>query len=89
MLGRKHPHEAEVHTIGVDPAAQRGGIGGRLLSRVAELGAGGAPFLEVRTDNQPAITLYESVGFDRRSRRRYYHAERRRRLYDGAPEDRP
>lgn len=67
--------EAEVHTIGVDPAWQGHGIGRRLLDRL--LGAaddlGATVFLEVRTDNDPARTLYESCGFTVvGTRRRYY-----------------
>ncbi|ANY10092.1 ribosomal-protein-alanine acetyltransferase [Pseudonocardia sp. HH130630-07] len=68
--------EAEVHTIGVDPAWQRHGIGrallGRLLDAADELRA--TVFLEVRTDNTPARTLYEAHGFTVVGlRRRYYH----------------
>lgn len=67
--------EAEVHTIGVDPAWQRHGIGrallGRLLDAADQLRA--TVFLEVRTDNEPARTLYESHGFEIVGlRKRYY-----------------
>jgi ribosomal-protein-alanine N-acetyltransferase len=73
-LGRKPPYEYEIHTIGVDPAYQGRGIGRRLLDDVLER-ADGTVFLEVRTDNTPAITLYESVGFVNIGlRKRYYRA---------------
>ena len=73
--GRKPPYEYEIHTIGVDPAYQGQGIGRRLLSELLEYAAGGAVFLEVRTDNEAAIALYESVGFVNVGlRRRYYRA---------------
>ncbi|WP_305092322.1 ribosomal protein S18-alanine N-acetyltransferase [Prescottella sp. R16] len=75
LLGTSITPESEVHTIGVDPAAQRGGIGGALLDellRVAD-GWGGPVFLEVRTDNTPAIALYEREGFEIvGTRKRYY-----------------
>ncbi|MCV7282010.1 ribosomal protein S18-alanine N-acetyltransferase [Mycolicibacterium flavescens] len=72
-LGRKKPYEYEIHTIGVDPAYQGRGIGKRMLTDLLEPVGDGAVFLEVRTDNVPAIKLYESFGFVNVGlRRRYY-----------------
>lgn len=72
-LGRTPPYEYEVHTIGVDPAHQGRGIGRRLLAELLRFADGGAVYLEVRTDNEAAIGLYSSVGFEQISlRRRYY-----------------
>ena len=73
LTGR--PPEAEVHTIGVDPDHQRRGVGRalllRLLSRADEQRA--TTFLEVRTDNEPAIEMYRAHGFEIVGlRRRYY-----------------
>jgi ribosomal-protein-alanine N-acetyltransferase len=74
-LGRKKPYEYEIHTIGVDAAYQGKGIGRQLLTALLEYANGGTIFLEVRTDNDAAISLYESVGFVRVGmRRRYYRA---------------
>jgi [ribosomal protein S18]-alanine N-acetyltransferase len=74
-LGRKRPYEYEIHTVGVDAAYQAQGIGRQLLAELLEYANGGTVFLEVRTDNEPAITLYESAGFVRVGlRRRYYRA---------------
>ena len=74
-LGRIRPFEYEIHTIGVDPVYQGQGIGRRLVSQILELASGSAVFLEVRTDNVPAISLYESFGFVNVGlRRRYYRA---------------
>jgi ribosomal-protein-alanine N-acetyltransferase len=74
-LGRKRPYEYEIHTVGVDAAYQGQGIGRQLLTELLEYANGGMVFLEVRTDNEPAIALYESVGFVRVGlRRRYYRA---------------
>jgi ribosomal-protein-alanine N-acetyltransferase len=67
--------EAEVHTIGVDPGWQRHGIGRALLARLLEAAdeLGATVFLEVRTDNEPARTLYEAHGFGIVGlRKRYY-----------------
>jgi [ribosomal protein S18]-alanine N-acetyltransferase len=67
--------EAEVHTIGVDPAHQGKGIGRALLRALLEVAdaAGATVFLEVRTDNAPAHALYASEGFAVVGlRRRYY-----------------
>ena len=65
--------EAEVHTIGVRPAAQGSGLGRKLLRQLLSAAADRRILLEVRTDNAVAIGLYESEGFVRLGvRRRYY-----------------
>jgi [ribosomal protein S18]-alanine N-acetyltransferase len=72
-LGRRPPFEYEVHTIGVEPAYQGLGIGRRLLDDLLAFADGSVVYLEVRTDNTAAISLYESVGFVRMGvRKRYY-----------------
>ena len=74
-LGRKRPYEYEIHTIGVDSAYQGQGIGRRMMNDLLEYASGGTVFLEVRTDNEAAIALYESLGFvNVGMRRRYYRA---------------
>ncbi|MBT0767895.1 ribosomal protein S18-alanine N-acetyltransferase [Kineosporia sp. J2-2] len=68
--------EADVQTVAVAPAAQGQGVGRRLLD--ALIGAAHerratSLLLEVRADNEPAIGLYGSRGFERIAiRRRYY-----------------
>ncbi|SOJ53568.1 N-alpha-acetyltransferase RimI [Mycobacterium simulans] len=72
-LGRTPPFEYEVHTIGVDAEYQGQGIGRRLLTELLDFADGGAVFLEVRTDNEAAIALYRSMGFEQIGlRKRYY-----------------
>ncbi|WP_329405084.1 ribosomal protein S18-alanine N-acetyltransferase [Nocardia vinacea] len=76
LLGDAEHPEAEVHTIGVDPGCHRGGVGTMLLEALlAEAGKRGGPvFLEVRTDNAPAIALYAKHGFHIIGlRKNYYH----------------
>jgi ribosomal-protein-alanine N-acetyltransferase len=74
-LGRKKPYEYEIHTIGVDTAYQGQGIGRRMMTDLLDYAADGTVFLEVRTDNEAAIALYESLGFVNVGlRRRYYRA---------------
>ena len=67
--------ESEVHTIGVDPAMHRQGIGGLLLDALLAFADehGGAVFLEVRTDNVAAIELYRREGFDIVATRKGYY----------------
>lgn len=72
-LGRKPPYEYEIHTIGVDPDVQGQGIGRAILDRLLDVAAGGMVFLEVRTDNQAAISLYESAGFVTIGKRKRYY----------------
>jgi ribosomal-protein-alanine N-acetyltransferase len=73
-LGRVRPFEYEIHTIGVDPAYQGHGIGRAMMTRLLD-DVDGAVFLEVRTDNEPAMALYRSLGFVTVGvRRRYYRA---------------
>ncbi|MDQ3904168.1 MAG: ribosomal protein S18-alanine N-acetyltransferase [Actinomycetota bacterium] len=65
--------QAEVHTLAVDPTHHRRGIGRALLRAVLERAQGATVFLEVRTDNESAIKLYRSEGFEViGTRRRYY-----------------
>lgn len=68
----------EVHllNIGVDRAAQRQGLGTRLLRHALANGwrAGGRSlFLEVRPSNTPAISMYARFGFAEVGRRRSYY----------------
>ena len=74
-LGRTPPFEYEIHTIGVDPQYQGRGIGRAMMTELLEYaGPDAVVFLEVRTDNEPAKALYESLGFVRIGlRKRYYH----------------
>ncbi|MGA9871008.1 MAG: ribosomal protein S18-alanine N-acetyltransferase [Rhodococcus sp. (in: high G+C Gram-positive bacteria)] len=75
LLGRGASAESEVHTIGVDPAAHRRGIGGALLDALLAAADrhGGPIFLEVRTDNTAAIELYSREGFVIVGTRRNYY----------------
>jgi ribosomal-protein-alanine N-acetyltransferase len=75
VVGTPPDAETSVHTIGVDPDWQGRGVGTALLRTLLDIADGlSAPvFLEVRTDNEPAIRLYEAHGFVRLGlRRRYY-----------------
>jgi ribosomal-protein-alanine N-acetyltransferase len=65
--------EAEIHTLAVDPAHHRRGVGRALLRAVLDHAVGATVFLEVRTDNESAIYLYRSEGFDVIGIRRGYY----------------
>lgn len=75
QLGPKNDPEFEIHTIGVDPRAQRRGVARMLMDNfccVAD--RTGAPiFLEVRTDNEPAIAMYRAYGFENLGLRKNYY----------------
>ncbi|MFC0439302.1 ribosomal protein S18-alanine N-acetyltransferase [Kutzneria buriramensis] len=73
--GRAPDFEGSVQTIAVDSDWQGRGVGRALfealLARADEVAA--PVFLEVRTDNERAIALYRSHGFEQLGlRRRYY-----------------
>ncbi|AZA12033.1 ribosomal protein S18-alanine N-acetyltransferase [Corynebacterium gerontici] len=74
-MGPATDPEFEIHTIGVDPKMQRRGFARVLMEHLcAEADRFAGPiFLEVRTDNVPAINLYERFGFQTIGvRKRYY-----------------
>lgn len=75
-LGRTPPFEHEIHTIGVDPAYQRHGIGRGMMDRLLDFaGRDSVVYLEVRTDNEAALALYRSAGFVSVGlRKRYYRS---------------
>ncbi|MDV6013071.1 ribosomal protein S18-alanine N-acetyltransferase [Haloechinothrix sp. LS1_15] len=65
LARRRGTYEGQVHTIGVAPDAQRRGVGRALLERLlGHADEVDAPvYLEVRTDNHAAISLYTTMGF--------------------------
>ncbi|MPY76976.1 MAG: ribosomal-protein-alanine N-acetyltransferase [Actinophytocola sp.] len=75
ILGTRGNYDTEVHTIGVVPQWQGYGIGAALITGLlAKADALDAPvFLEVRTDNDAAIALYEKNGFVRMGVRKGYY----------------
>lgn len=78
VLARMADDEAEVLTLAVAAAAQRQGIGRRLLATaMAEARSRGARsiVLEVAVNNAPARALYEAAGFAEVGRRRHYYAD--------------
>ncbi len=60
--------------VAVAPEQRRRGVARRLIGKLIEEGGGSLPFtLEVRVSNQPAITMYERLGFRSAGvRPRYY-----------------
>lgn len=75
QLGPDRDPEFEIHTIAVDPSYQRKGLGRALMNELTEIADAhdGELFLEVRTDNDPAIALYTAFGFATLGVRRGYY----------------
>jgi ribosomal-protein-alanine N-acetyltransferase len=70
--------EAELLRLAVAPAERRRGIARALIAEGLErlVGAGvQVCFLEVRLSNEPAVALYERLGFARVGRRRSYYRD--------------
>lgn len=75
-LGRNAADEAEILSLGVVPAARRGGIGQALVRAVlarAALGGARRLYLEVAEDNPAARALYGAAGFTPVGRRPGYY----------------
>lgn len=71
--------ECEILTVATAPSARRKGLGRGLLQHMfKEVGLAGADeiHLEVATDNNAAISLYESLGFKRAGLRKAYYDRR-------------
>lgn len=76
ILIRVAAGEAELITVAVHPSAHRSGIARALVVAARmRLEAEGAEtlFLEVRSDNVPAIALYEKLGFSKAGLRAGYY----------------
>lgn len=70
------PPTADIQTIAVDADCRGRGIGRDLLDRllrVAEKGGCSEVLLEVNAESAPAVTLYESAGFEVIARRSSYY----------------
>lgn len=67
------PDQAELLTLAVDPAHQRGGLGLRLMQNWMTALPVQSAFLEVASDNEPAIALYRRCGFAVCGTRRGYY----------------
>jgi ribosomal-protein-alanine N-acetyltransferase len=69
---------AQILTVGVLPPARRRGIGRLLVRALVDIARGrgaGEVLLEVRVDNDAAISLYQGEGFELLGRRRGYYEQ--------------
>ena len=69
-------HEGDINTIAIAREHQRKGLGKQLLNWLEQTASSHGVrelFLDVRTDNQPAIDLYRAAGFVRIDIRRNYY----------------
>ena len=77
LLWRRAADEAEIVTLAVRPEARRRGLGGQLLDRTVNRARAqdvARLFLEVAHDNDAALALYASRGFEQAGRRPAYYA---------------
>jgi ribosomal-protein-alanine N-acetyltransferase len=76
IIGRIAADEAEILSIGVAPEWQRRGVGRKMvegLVRAARRAEVKRLFLEVATDNTPAVALYKGLGFKKAGMRNGYY----------------
>jgi len=76
LLARVAAEECEILSIGVVPAARRGGTGRVLLAAALERAAAAGAvraLLEVAADDPAALGLYRAAGFEACGRRRGYY----------------
>jgi len=76
VIGRLIAPEGEIYRVAVDPDYRRRGIAYRLLDYAVKTSRGKgleSLFLEVRSQNLPAIKLYTAYGFREIGRRRGYY----------------
>ena len=78
VLGRIIPPEGEIYRVAVRPEYRRRGIAYRLLDFAMKTSRGAGlecAFLEVRSQNTAAISLYTAYGFTEVGRRRDYYRD--------------
>lgn len=73
VLAQVTVDQSEILTIAVDPSHRRKGHARNLLQELSRTRKTGCVFLEVAADNQAAIRLYESCGFEVIGRRSGYY----------------
>jgi len=91
ILCRTAADEAEVLTLTTTPERRRGGVARALIGAAvdaARAAGAGSLFLEVASDNAPALALYRDEGFTRVGERAGYY-ERRDRSMDALVLRRP
>ena len=77
VLLRANSRVARIHSVAVDPAQRRRGLGTRLINAVIRRMPERCTsvVLEVRRDNVPARALYEQLGFQHTRTRQDYYAD--------------
>ncbi len=78
ILGKTAADEGEIYRLAVLPKFRRNGIAGNLLKQAHEIMIKRGViqcFLEVRSRNFPAISLYEKSGYQRIYLRKHYYAD--------------
>lgn len=82
ILYQKSLDVIDILYVATRPDAQLKGYGSALLSHVSEENKGCSFFLEVCTENTPAVALYKKNGFQTLHLRKKYYKDLRGNIYD-------
>ena len=66
--------DLEIMSLVIHPQQQRRGLGSQLLKHLVETYVGCRMILEVSVSNEPALCLYQKMGFEKKGRRPNYYS---------------
>ncbi|WP_373299086.1 GNAT family N-acetyltransferase [Algimonas arctica] len=75
MLSHAQRRDDRLYSLAVAPTHRGRGLAGQLLQECERLSHAPNLYLEVRTDNDTAIALYQRLGFRETARRKSYYQD--------------
>lgn len=75
LVATAFPWEMNIDSVAVSPDHRRKGIARELIKTAVALSKAEEITLEVRESNKPAVSLYESLGFEKVGNRKNYYQQ--------------